>query len=229
METLESSSHPKLATSRKTPVAPVDLPAAERHLREADPVLARVIAGAVPCTLAPAARIDLFGALLRSIIYQQLHGNAASAIHGRVVRAIGGRKPRATALAAIPDEALRAAGLSGNKLKAIRDLAARTLDGTVPAARAAVRMSDEELIERLTAVRGIGPWTVHVLLIFHLGRPDVLPTGDFAIRRAFSLLYRRGRAVMPEAILRHARLWQPYRSVASWYLWRSLEIRTPEA
>lgn len=197
---------------------------AEAHLIKADPVLATVIRRVGPCSLAPAARINLFQALLRSIIYQQLHGRAAAAIHGRVLLAMGGRNANAASLANVPDEILRAAGLSGNKLLAVRDLAAKTLDRTVPSPKIVAGMSDEELIERLVSVRGIGPWTVHVLMIFHLGRLDVMPTGDFAIRKAFSLLYRRGRPVTPEAVLRHARRWQPYRSVASWYLWRSLDF-----
>jgi len=193
------------------------------HLRQADPILAGVIDQVGECRLKPAGKVDLFAALLRSIIYQQLHGNAAAAIHARVLATVGG-KPRAAAFSAIPDQTLRAAGFSANKLLALRDLAAKTLDGTIPTPRAIAALSDDELIERLVSIRGIGPWTVHVLMIFHLGRPDVMPTGDFAIRKAFSLLYRRGRAVTPAAILRHARRWQPYRSVASWYLWRSLEL-----
>ena len=190
-----------------------------------DPVLGNIIARVGPCALVPAARIDLFQALLRSIIYQQLHGKAAAAIHGRVLKVIGSGRARAATLQQISDETLRAAGLSANKLLAIRDLAAKTLDGTIPTARAAARMNDDELIERLTTVRGIGPWTVHMLMIFHLGRPDVMPTGDYAICKAFSLHFRRGRTVTAEAILRHAKRWQPYRSVASWYLWRSLDLR----
>ena len=109
----------------------------------------------------------------------------------------------------------------------MRDLAARTLDATIPSAGAVAELSDDELIERLTKVRGIGPWTVHMLMIFYLGRPDVMPAGDFGIRKAFSLLYRRGRSVKPEAILRHSKRWQPHRSAASWYLWRSLDPVLP--
>jgi DNA-3-methyladenine glycosylase II len=206
----------------------LDHRAAARALSAADPVLAKVIAQVGPCTICPAARVDIFGALLRSIIYQQLHGKAAEAIHGRVLKAIGPGRARAAMLEAIPDATFRAAGLSANKLLAIRDLAAKTLDGTVPTARAAARLSDDELLAHLTAVRGIGPWTVQILMLFHLGRPDIFPTGDFALRRAFSLLYRRGRKVTPEAMLRHAKRWQPHRSVASWYLWRSLDIKLPD-
>lgn len=196
-------------------------------LSDADPVLGEVITRVGRYDLAPEAELDLFQALLRSIIYQQLHGKAAATIHGRVVAQL----PEVTARAvqAVGDEPLRAAGLSANKLRAIRDLAEKSLAGTVPTAEAARLLSDEELVERLTEVRGIGPWTVHMLMIFSMGRLDVLPTGDFAVNKAFSLLYRKGRTVTPESMIRHARRWQPYRSVASWYLWRYLDTRTPQS
>lgn len=204
-----------------TPPLPSDSRAAILRLTACDPVLAAVIAEVGPCPLEPVPEIDLFQALLRSIIYQQLHGKAAASIHGRVLALLPGAG--AAGLLAVPEELLRGAGLSANKLLAARDLASKILDGTVPAARELSDLDDEELTARLTAVRGIGPWTVHMLMIFYLGRPDVLPTGDFAIRKAFSLLYRRGRVVKPESMVRHARRWRPYRSVASWYLWRSLD------
>jgi 3-methyladenine DNA glycosylase/8-oxoguanine DNA glycosylase len=211
-----------------TPALPVPHAEGQRHLAAADPILGEIIRRVGPCTVVAATRVDLFQALLRCIIYQQLHGRAAAAIHARVLKVAGGKKISAGSLATLADEPLRAAGLSANKLKAIRDLAEKTLDGTVPTPRAAAKMSDEELIERLTSIRGIGPWTVHMLMIFHLGRPDVLPTGDFAVRKAFSLHFRRGRPIQPEALLRHARRWQPYRSLASWYLWRSLDTSLPD-
>jgi DNA-3-methyladenine glycosylase II len=208
-----------------TPPIPGDNGAAARKLAASDPVLAGVIQRVGPCPLTPAADVDLFQALLRAIIYQQLHGKAAAAIHGRVV----GLMPEvnAAALQALPDTALRAAGLSANMLLAVRDLAWRTVDGTVPASSTVADLADDELIERLTKVRGIGQWTVQMLMIFYLGRPDIMPTGDFGIRKAFSLLYRHGRPVKPEAILRHARRWRPHRSIASWYLWRSLDSAPP--
>jgi DNA-3-methyladenine glycosylase II len=194
---------------------------AAQALAASDPVLARVIHRVGPCTLQPEGEPDLFQALLRSIIFQQLHGKAATAIHARVVALMP--QPNANSLQGLPDRFLRAAGLSANKLLAARDLASKTLDGTVPTITVATQLSDDALIERLTQVRGIGPWTVQMLLIFYLGRPDVMPASDFGIRKAFSLLYRRGRPVTPAAILRHAKRWQPYRSLASWYLWRSLD------
>lgn len=194
------------------------------HLRAADPVMAALIARVGPFALELTPARSLFEALLRSIVYQQLHGKAAATIHGRVLAELkrhGGPTP--AALAGASDESLRAAGLSRAKLLAARDLAARCLDGTVPTLGVARRLADAELEARLTEVRGIGPWTVHMLLIFYLGRPDVMPTGDFAIRLAFRQLYRKRRDPSPELIVRHARRWQPWRSVASWYLWRHLD------
>jgi 3-methyladenine DNA glycosylase/8-oxoguanine DNA glycosylase len=194
------------------------------HLRARDELLARAMDRVGPFVLEPRATKSLFEALMRSITYQQLHGKAAATIHGRVIaqlKAHGGATPEA--LEKVSDEALRGAGLSGSKLRAIRDLARKCLDGTVPTLREAHRLDDAELVARLTEVRGIGPWTVHMLLIFYLGRPDVLPTGDLAIRAAFKRLYNKRRDPSPEALTRHARRWQPYRSVACWYLWRSLD------
>ncbi|MEJ0001045.1 MAG: hypothetical protein WDO13_18920 [Verrucomicrobiota bacterium] len=191
------------------------------HLRAGDELLARAIDQVGPFALELRPVNSLFEALLRSITYQQLNGRAAATILGRVTVLLevhGGATPEA--LAKVTDLALRGAGLSANKLLAARDLARKCLDGTVPTLREAHALSDAELIARLTEVRGIGPWTVHMLLIFYLGRPDVLPTGDLAIRAAFQRLYNKRRAPSPEAITRHARRWQPYRSVASWYLWR---------
>lgn len=200
---------------------PID---AVNHLRASDAALARLIdqVGSFQLELHPSK--SLFEALLRSIVYQQLHGRAAATILARVLVVLqphGGPTP--AALTAVTDETLRAAGLSRAKLAAARDLAAKCADGTVPSITEAKKLPDEELVTRLTAVRGVGPWTVHMLLIFHLGRPDVMPTGDFAIRLAFKNLYRKRRDPKPEAILKHACCWQPYRSVASWYLWRSLD------
>jgi 3-methyladenine DNA glycosylase/8-oxoguanine DNA glycosylase len=201
-----------------------DPAAALAHLIAADPALAALIKRVGPYVLQLEATTSLFEAMLRSIVYQQLHGKAAASILARVRAELerhGGVTAEASTLAS--DELLRAAGLSRNKLLAIRDLAARCLDGTVPTFAEARALGDDELVERLTTVRGIGPWTVHMLLIFHLGRSDVMPTGDFAIRLAFKKLYRKRKDPKPDLIVKHARRWQPYRSVASWYLWRSLD------
>ena len=201
-----------------------DPKAALAHLRARDKVLGALIERIGPFTLELKRADSLFEALLRSIVYQQLHGKAAATIHGRVLAELarhGGTTP--DSLTRVSDAALRGAGLSHNKLLAVRDLAAKCREGTVPSLKEAHELGDDEQVKRLTAVRGIGPWTVHMLLIFYLGRPDVMPTGDFAIRLAFKKLYRKRKDPKPEAVLRHARCWQPYRSVASWYLWRSLD------
>ena len=194
------------------------------HLRANDETLAALIARVGPFALELKPASSLFEAMLRTIVYQQLQGKAAATIHGRVLGELakhGGTTP--DALAKCSDAALRGAGLSRNKLLAVRDLAAKCRGGTVPSLAEAHKLSDDDLVARLTEVRGIGPWTVHMLLIFYLGRPDVMPTGDFAVRLGFKKLYRKRKDPKPEAILKHARRWQPYRSVASWYLWRSLD------
>lgn len=201
-----------------------DPAAALAHLRASDAELGALIDRIGPFAMEMKAADSLFEAMLRSIVYQQLHGKAAATIHGRVLAELdrhGGPTPEA--LMKATDAALRGAGLSGNKLLAVRDLALKCREGTVPSLPDARRLPDEELVTRLTEVRGIGPWTVHMLLIFYLGRPDVMPTGDFAIRLGFKQLYRKRKDPTPEAIIKHARRWQPYRSVASWYLWRSLD------
>ncbi|MDP1579214.1 MAG: hypothetical protein Q8M02_02985 [Candidatus Didemnitutus sp.] len=195
------------------------------HLRTADTILGELIDRVGPFDLEIQPAHSLFEALLRSIVYQQLHGRAAATIHGRVLATLkphGGINPATLALVA--DEALRAAGLSRAKLAAIRHLAQKCTEGVVPTLATSRKLSDDELVARLCAVRGIGPWTVHMLLLFTLGRPDVMPTGDFAIRLAFQRLYRKRKSPTPAVILKHARCWAPYRSVASWYLWRSLEL-----
>ena len=196
------------------------------HLRQCDPTLAALIKRFGPLTLKLTPLTSLFEAILRSIVYQQLHGKAAATIHARVMVALapfGGVTP--TALAKTTDAALRSAGLSRNKLRAIRDLAAQCQAGVVPSLSLARTLTDDELVTRLTSIHGVGPWTVHMLLIFYLGRPDVLPTGDFAIRLAFQKLYKKRQSPSPATISQQARLWQPYRSVASWYLWRSLDAQ----
>jgi 3-methyladenine DNA glycosylase/8-oxoguanine DNA glycosylase len=139
-----------------------------------------------------------------------------------LLAAQGGPTPEG--LAAVSDESLRAAGLSRAKLAAARDLAAKCLAGVVPTLEEAHGLDDGHLVERLTEVRGIGPWTVHMLLIFTLGRPDVMPTGDFAIRLAWQRLHGKRRSPKPDLLYRRTKHWAPYRSVASWYLWRSLEL-----
>jgi 3-methyladenine DNA glycosylase/8-oxoguanine DNA glycosylase len=215
---------------KKSPRAPgfaFDPVAAVAHLRQADSQLAELIARQGPFDLELRPVKSIFEALLRSIIYQQLHGRAAEAIHGRVLAELRQAGPVAPAtLAKVPDKRLRAAGLSAGKLRALRDLGEKSLAGVVPTLAQARQMNEAELTTRLTAVRGIGPWTVHMLMIFYLGHGNVMPTGDYAIRAAFQRLYRKRQEPTPAHILKHARRWEPYRSVASWYLWRSLDTKT---
>lgn len=168
---------------------------------------------------------SLFHALTRSIVYQQLTGRAAATILGRVTGLFAPKRfPGPADLLEMPSERLRAAGLSAAKAAALRDLAGRALDGTVPSLARVRRMHDEEIIERLTAVRGVGRWTVEMLLIFKLGRPDVLPVGDLGVRKGFALTYGKRKLPAPEVMHRRGKHWRPYRSVASWYLWRALEL-----
>jgi len=192
------------------------------ELKAADPTLAELIDRCGPFTLSLHRTTGLFPSLLGAIIGQQLNGKAAASIHQRVL-ALTGSPPTPESIETLADAPLRAAGLSANKLRAIRDLAVKTREEIVPDMRTARTLTDDALIERLTAVRGIGPWTVHMLLMFKLGRPDVMPTGDFAICLAFSQHFRRGRKITPAQLLNHAEKWRPWRSIASWYLWRSLE------
>ncbi len=173
----------------------------------------------------PVPAHSLFQVLVRSIVYQQLTGKAAATILGRVVGLFAPKRfPTPGDLLEISPDRLRSAGLSTAKTAALKDLAARTLDGTVPSLARVRLMDDEEIIERLIAVRGIGRWTVEMFLIFKLGRPDVLPVGDLGVRKGFALTL--GKRKLPEAaaMIRRAERWRPYRSVASWYLWRALEL-----
>jgi 3-methyladenine DNA glycosylase/8-oxoguanine DNA glycosylase len=205
---------------------PYDADEGVRHLSSADPVLAGLIERAGPFGMRIRRLQNPFEALARNIIYQQLHGNAAAAIHGRVVALFGKKRLDPRDVLAAPDELLRGAGLSGAKLAALRDLAARTLDGTVPTLARMRRMADEEIIEHLTRVRGVGRWTVEMLLIFRLGRPDVLPVGDYAVRKGFALTYAGGEMPKPKDLAAHGERWRPYRSVASWYMWQAVRLES---
>jgi DNA-3-methyladenine glycosylase II len=215
--------------SRKLPFDPAQ---ALAHLKASDAKLGALIerAGAFTLRLDPSP--SPFESLLESILYQQLHGKAAATIHRRVREYFGG-DPAPQLLLDTPDEPLRAAGVSGNKIKALRDLASKTLDGTVPTNAAIRKMTDAEIVKRLTAVRGIGPWTVEMLLIFRLGRPDVLPVNDYGVRKGFALTFLRVPKTRPleakdlpkpDAMLKRGKLWTPFRSVASWYLWRACDL-----
>jgi len=196
-----------------------------RHLTAADPRLGALIARAGEFTMRPVPTQSLFAALVESIVYQQLSGKAAETILRRVVALYRPRRfPRPVDILETPVERLRAAGLSAAKTAAVKDLAARTLEGTVPSMTRVRRMSDEEIIERLTTLRGIGRWTVEMLLLFRLGRPDVLPMGELGVRKGFARAFNRRALLDPLVLHRRAERWRPYRSVASWYLWRALDL-----
>lgn len=202
----------------------LDAAGASKALARADVRLRQIVSAAGPCTLAPEPRFDPFQALCSAIAHQQLHGKAAQTILGRFRQRVGGgRWPTAEQVRAARPQVLRAVGFSGAKAAALKDLAARRLDGTVPSAAALRALDDDAIVERLTQVRGVGPWTVQMLLMFRLGRLDVLPVDDFGVRKGFSLLHRRRELVTPKALLAHGERWRPYRSVASWYLWRVLD------
>jgi|tagenome__1003787_1003787.scaffolds.fasta_scaffold20988342_9 DNA-3-methyladenine glycosylase II len=201
-----------------------------RHLKRVDPVLAGVIDRVGPCRLEPRREGTHFDALVRSIVYQQLSGKAAGTILGRVHALFGDRSPTPAELLATPDETLRAAGLSRQKLSYLKDLAAKVESGEVPLTAEQIdHLGDEEIIERLVRVKGIGRWTVHMFLIFRLGRPDVLPELDLGIQNAIRRAYRMRKQPGPKDVLRIGKSWTPHASVASWYLWRSLESAPPAA
>jgi DNA-3-methyladenine glycosylase II len=192
------------------------------HLKRADDVLARVIERVGPCRFRPRSKGTHFDALLRSIVFQQLSGKAAGTILDRVLALYGGRYPRPAELLDTREEALRAAGLSRQKLAYLRDLAAKVDSGEVPLARLG-RLPDEEVIAHLTRVSGIGRWTAQMFLMFRLGRPDVLPELDLGIQNAIQRAYDLPKRPAPVDVLRIGETWRPHATIASWYLWRSLE------
>lgn len=201
---------------------------AHQHLSASDKRFAELIARSRRYAVGAAKGFRPFDALAESIVYQQLSGKAAATIWRRV-RAIYSN-PKfldPAAIIATADDVLRAAGLSRNKTIAIKDLAQKAIDGIVPTPRQLARMSDEEIIERLTQVRGIGRWTVEMLLLFDLGRPDVWPIHDLGVRKGFAKTFRKRKLPTPKELLKLGEKWRPYRSVAAWYFWRALD--KPEA
>ena len=196
------------------------------HLSKVDPPMGRLIDRVGPFTMELKATPSIFVALAESIVYQQLHGKAAATIFARV-RALfpsGHVGPTPEQIVRASDERLRAAGLSQAKLLALRDLARRAVDGQLPTLTEVHAMEDEAVIERLTEVRGIGRWTVEMLLIFRLARPDVLPVDDYGVRNGFALAYRKRTMPSAKALARYGQRWAPYRTVASWYLWRAVDL-----
>jgi 3-methyladenine DNA glycosylase/8-oxoguanine DNA glycosylase len=205
---------------------PFDLEDATRVLRDRDPRLAQVIDAHGPCRIDANGAGTPFAALAESIAYQQLTGKAAATIYGRVLALYRPRRVlRPDDVLATSDERLREAGLSRAKVLAVKDLAQKTVDGVVPSWAALRRLDDEEIVARITTVRGVGRWTVEMLLIFHLGRPDVLPVSDYGVRKGFQRTFRKRALPTPKELMRHGERWRPYRSVASWYLWRALESK----
>ena len=188
-----------------------------------DPVLAAIIKRHGPCGLGAARdRFDHFAMLVRAIVFQQLSTKAATTIHSRLLACMPGGKATAECLAAVTEVELRAAGISRQKADYLRDLCEKVGSGAVPL-DAVDAMTDEEVIEALTKVKGIGRWTAEMFLIFRLQRPDVLPIGDLGIVNAIQKAYRLRKKPTPERMRKLGEAWRPYRSVATWYLWRSLD------
>ena len=197
---------------------------AARYLSRVDPVMGRLIRSVGPFTLMSRNRRTPFESLARAIAYQQLHDKAAESILKRFIALSPRRRfPKADELLAMKSTVIRKAGFSQPKVAALRDLAAKTLDGTVPTNRVIRSLDDDAIVERLIAVRGIGRWTVEMLLIFQLGRPDVLPVDDFGVRNGFRIVYGLREMPRPSEVLRYGERWKPYRTAASWYLWRAAD------
>ncbi|MDE2458389.1 MAG: DNA-3-methyladenine glycosylase 2 family protein [Rhodospirillales bacterium] len=204
----------------------MDIPA--RHLAQADPRLGALIARVGPLKPGKREYSELYPALLSAVAHQQLHANAALAILGRLKATCGEDLPDPSTLLALPDEALRACGFSASKMAAIRDVAAKAADGTIPSRARALRLSDEALIERLTSIRGVGRWTVEMLLIFTLRRPDVFPVDDFGVREGYRLLHGLAEQPKPKAFAEIGKSYAPHRTLAALYLWRAAdEMKKP--
>ncbi len=201
-----------------------DLAAATRHLGERDECLKRLIEEAPPFQIDIADAQSPYEALLEAIAYQSISGKAAATIFGRIKALSGnGRAPTPQEMLKLRKPVLRKAGLSGAKVLAMKDLAQKTIDGVVPSLEQAQKLSDEELVERLVSVRGIGAWTVEMFLIFRLGRPDVLPIHDLGVKKGWSVTYGKKHMPTPKELLAFGERWRPYRTVASWYMWRAFE------
>jgi 3-methyladenine DNA glycosylase/8-oxoguanine DNA glycosylase len=201
-----------------------DPDAAIECLCEADEKMAQLIERVGPFALATREALSPFQVLLQSIVYQQISGKAAASIHERVLALFPRRKPVPRRMLELSDDDLRAAGMSRPKLLAVRDLSAKALDGTVPTRRKLDAMEDQEIIERLVQVRGIGQWSAEMMLIFQLGRPDVLPVTDLGVRKGFQRSHGGRKLPEPKKLERYGERWRPFRSVAAWYLWRANDV-----
>ncbi len=196
-----------------------------RLLSRGDPVMAQLIRRAGPYLLKPDRSRSPYESLVRAVAHQQLTGKAANTILGRFCALYGGDSyPEPERLVATPDEQLRGVGFSRAKAASLKDIAAKTLDGTIPERRVLTRLSDEAIIERLTAARGVGRWTVEMFLMFTLGRPDVLPVDDYGIQNGYRLAY--GKRLLPKSrvLATYGERWAPYRTTAAWYLWRAVDF-----
>ena len=200
----------------------VSLNAAVEEVAGRDRRMGAFIRSAGPMTLRASRDVDVFNALASSILYQQLAGAAARAIHGRFLALFDGKPTAESVLATRPDR-LRTVGLSGNKAAAIQDLAAKVIDGTVPT-NGWSRLSDDDIVARLTEVRGIGRWTVEMFLIFDLRRLDVWPVDDYGVRKGWSRIYGLDELLKPKALMAEGDRFRPYRTVAAWYCWRAVDI-----
>jgi len=200
--------------------------AAARHLRRVDPVMAGLMDKVGRLALNLTGAPTTFAALARSIVYQQLHGRAAAAIYGRLCALFpeSGATLRPADILVASEEELRGAGLSRAKMLSLRDLARRADEGAIPTLAEATSMEDEAIITELSEVRGIGRWSAQMFLIFTLGRPDVLPAGDLGVRKGFGVTYLGGDMPTPKALIEFGEQWKPYRSAASWYLWRAADL-----
>ena len=207
-----------------SPQLPFDLAVAVTHLSNCDPCIARLIQEVIPFDPEIDHTQSPYEALLESIAYQSISGKAAATIFGRI-KALGenGRPPTPTKMLKIPSAKLRKAGLSGAKVAAMKDLAKKTIEGIVPTHEQALLLSDDELVERLVSVRGVGAWTVEMFLIFRLGRPDVLPVHDLGVKKGWSVAYGKKHMPTPKELLKFGERWRPYRTVACWYMWRAFE------
>ncbi|MEJ0091233.1 MAG: DNA-3-methyladenine glycosylase 2 family protein [Limisphaerales bacterium] len=199
-------------------------PAAHKHLSKNDPVMKRLIREHGICVLTPESRRSPFQSLVQAVAHQQLNGTAANTILTRFKKLFPGRKfPRPEDLAKVTDEQIRACGFSFAKIKSIRDIAEKALSGVIPTSRQIVKLTDEEIVTRLIEVRGVGRWTVEMLLIFQLGRFDILPVDDFGVRSGFGHAYQKGKMPSPKELLAFGEKWRPHRTTAAWYLWRAAD------
>jgi DNA-3-methyladenine glycosylase II len=195
-------------------------PEAHKHLSKRDPVLKLLIREHGLCDLVPEKRRSPFQSLVQAVAHQQLNGTAANTILTRFKKLFPSRRfPQPEDLAKVTDAQIRACGFSFAKIKSIRDIAEKTLSGVVPTSREIVKLSDDEIVARLTEVHGVGRWTVEMLLIFQLGRHDVLPADDFGVRTGFRHAYKKREMPMPKELLAFGEIWRPHRTTAAWFLW----------